>query len=201
MSVTSDGVGMGCQELTSKRYISDGFCTSVRPITERVCGGLCLPLDSMPWYAEYVKVWSRTKVAEWRCVDDQAKRRTVTLVCENGDTRRYTIRVVTGCRCKEFNRAHNQSPVESRRVDAVDSLADSLVVDDDEDDEDDEVAAKQTIEVASTPSSFKRRDRQPPRRQRRPSGAAKKTNYWPESPELVTSSPVTSQISPVRSDV
>lgn len=100
---------MGCQELSSKRYISDGFCTSVRPITERVCGGLCLPI-SMPWYAEYVKVWARTKVAEWRCVDDQTRRRTVTLMCQNGETRSYTIRVVTGCKCKQFSRLHNQSP-------------------------------------------------------------------------------------------
>lgn len=105
----SDDVMMGCQELTSKRYISDGFCTSVKPITERVCGGLCLPV-SMPWYAEYVKVWARTKVAEWRCVDDQTRRRAVTLMCENGETRSYTIRVVTGCKCKQFSRLHNQSP-------------------------------------------------------------------------------------------
>jgi len=184
---------MGCQELTSKRYISDGFCTSVRPITERVCGGLCLPIDSMPWYAEYVKVWARTKVAEWRCVDDETKRRTVTLACENGDTRRYTIRVVTGCRCKQFSRVHNQSPVDSRRD--HDSLADSLVVEEDDDDVDQvgddlvDDATRLTVDAASvtTLTSSRRRDRQPPRiRQRRPpsSGVAKKSNYSPASPDV-----------------
>ena len=34
---------MGCRELRSTKYISDGQCTSVQPIKELVCAGECLP--------------------------------------------------------------------------------------------------------------------------------------------------------------
>ena len=68
---------MGCAELRSKRYISDGYCTSIRPISELVCMGHCLPVDRLPWYAELVKVWSRNKVLNYKCVEDTVKRKKV----------------------------------------------------------------------------------------------------------------------------
>jgi len=45
-----------CHELRSVRYLSDGFCTSVRPVVDVVCTGNCLPIRQLPWYAEFIKV-------------------------------------------------------------------------------------------------------------------------------------------------
>lgn len=61
--VSTEDMSYGCKELRSKRYISDGFCTATKPITEVVCTGSCLPASLLPWYAEYVKLWARTKVS------------------------------------------------------------------------------------------------------------------------------------------
>lgn len=102
-------IQVGCKELRSKRFISDGFCTSVKPITEVVCTGHCLPIRDLPWYAEFIKVWARTKVMEWRCVEDVVRRRRVTLMCENGESRTYRIKVVKSCKCKRYMRLQNQS--------------------------------------------------------------------------------------------
>ena len=100
---------VGCKELRSKRYISDGFCTSVKPVTEVVCTGHCLPIRELPWYAEFIKVWARTKLLEWRCVDDVIRRRRVQLLCENGETRSYKIKVVKSCKCKRYGKGQNRS--------------------------------------------------------------------------------------------
>ena len=105
----SDDIQVGCKELRSKRYISDGFCTSVKPITELVCTGHCLPIRNLPWYAEFIKVWARTKVLEWRCVEDDIRRKRVVLQCENGETRSYRIKVVKSCKCKRYLKPQNQS--------------------------------------------------------------------------------------------
>lgn len=102
-----DDMSYGCKELRSKRYISDGFCTATKPITEVVCTGNCLPTSLLPWYGEYVKLWSRTKVLEWRCVEDVKKRQKVKLQCENGETRTYEVKVVRSCKCKrQTSRGH-----------------------------------------------------------------------------------------------
>ena len=106
---------MGCKELRSKRYISDGFCTSIKPITEVVCTGHCLPVQELPWYAEFIKVWATTKVLEWRCVEDLVKRKRVNLMCENGESRTYRIKVVKSCKCKRYMRQQNQSLTGSER--------------------------------------------------------------------------------------
>ncbi|XP_071825209.1 uncharacterized protein [Apostichopus japonicus] len=114
-----DDLQMGCTELRSKRYISDGFCTSVRPITEVVCAGECLPLQYLPNYAAYQKTWSREKTREWRCVDDVIRYRNVNLLCQNGEQRKYRIPTVKGCKCKRYNRRHNESdlpPNDSRQA-------------------------------------------------------------------------------------
>lgn len=115
----ADDLQMGCTELRSKRYISDGFCTSVRPITEVVCAGECLPLQYLPNYAAYQKTWSREKTREWRCVDDVIRYRNVNLLCQNGEQRKYRIPTVKGCKCKRYNRRHNESdlpPNDSRQA-------------------------------------------------------------------------------------
>ncbi|XP_072034417.1 sclerostin-like [Amphiura filiformis] len=106
-----DDLQMGCTELRSKRYISDGFCTSIKPITEVVCAGECLPVDNgqLPFYAQYVKVWSREKTREYRCVNDVVRQKRVHLICDNNERRTYRIRTVRSCKCKKYNREHNRS--------------------------------------------------------------------------------------------
>lgn len=103
-------VQWGCKEIRSKKYISDGFCTSIKPITEVVCTGHCLPIDQLPWYAEFIKVWAKNKALEFRCVEDVKRRKRVTLMCENGETRMYRIKVVKSCKCKRYTREENRSP-------------------------------------------------------------------------------------------
>ncbi|XP_013405543.1 sclerostin [Lingula anatina] len=121
----------GCKELRSKKYISDGFCTSIRPVTEVICTGHCLPVQQLPWYAEFVKVWSRIKTLEYRCVEDEKRRRRVRLMCENGEIRVYQIKIVKSCKCKRYVREHNRSKLRSRRhnddADDVDYEADDDV--------------------------------------------------------------------------
>ena len=110
-SPIADDLQMGCTELRSKRYISDGFCTSIKPITEVVCAGECLPLDNgqLPFYARYLKVWSREKTKEYRCVNDVVRQKRVHLICDNNERRTYRIRTVRSCKCKRYNREHNKS--------------------------------------------------------------------------------------------
>ena len=107
----TDDLQMGCTELRSKRYISDGFCTSIKPITEVVCAGECLPIDNgqLPFYAQYMKVWSREKTREYRCVNDVVRQKRVSLRCDNGEERTYRIRTVRSCKCKKYNKEHNKS--------------------------------------------------------------------------------------------
>jgi len=99
-----------CKPLKSKRYITDGFCTSIRPVVDFVCTGTCLPIRQLPWYAEFIKVWSHTKTLQYRCVDDVVRHRKVTFACDNGETRSYRIRVVRSCKCKRYMRSQNDSP-------------------------------------------------------------------------------------------
>ena len=99
-----------CKPLKSKRYITDGFCTSIRPVVDFVCTGTCLPIRQLPWYAEFIKVWSHTKTLQYRCVDDVVRHRKVTFACDNGETRSYRIRVVRSCKCKRYMRSQNESP-------------------------------------------------------------------------------------------
>lgn len=102
-------------ELRSKRYITDGFCTSVRPVVDVVCTGSCLPIRELPWYAEFIKVWSRDKTLQYRCVDDDIRRRDVLFACDNGETRSYRIRVVRSCKCKRYVNSQNASSGSSSR--------------------------------------------------------------------------------------
>jgi len=106
----SANVTVECKALRSKRYISDGFCTSLKPVEDLVCTGNCLPIRDLPWYAEFIKVWSAEKSRQYQCVDDLVRHRKVTFVCESGETRTYDIKVVRSCKCKRNHpRNHNQS--------------------------------------------------------------------------------------------
>ncbi|XP_076013209.1 sclerostin domain-containing protein 1-like [Genypterus blacodes] len=104
---------VGCRELRSTKYISDGQCTSVNPIKELVCAGECLPAHLLPnWIGGggYTgRYWSRREAQEWRCVIDRTRTQRIHLECQDGSSRTYKITVVTSCKCKRYSRQHNDS--------------------------------------------------------------------------------------------
>ncbi|XP_049889996.1 sclerostin domain-containing protein 1-like [Epinephelus moara] len=104
---------VGCRELRSTKYISDGQCTSVNPIKELVCAGECLPAHLLPnWIGggSYTgRHWSRRDVQEWRCVIDRTRTQRIRLQCQDGSSRTYKITVVTSCKCKRYSRKLNDS--------------------------------------------------------------------------------------------
>ncbi|KAH9505710.1 Sclerostin domain-containing protein 1 [Bulinus truncatus] len=102
-------IQVGCRELQARRYITDGFCTSFKAINEVVCTGHCLPEKELPWYAEFVKTIARSKLKEWRCVEDRVQKRPISLLCQDGTTRQYTIKVVKSCKCKKQKKKHNKT--------------------------------------------------------------------------------------------
>lgn len=102
-------IQVGCRELQARRYISDGFCTSDKPIKEVVCTGNCLPVKNLPWYAEFVKTVAKPKIKEWQCVEDLVQKKRVTLVCRDGSDKQYTIKVVKSCKCKHMRKKQNQT--------------------------------------------------------------------------------------------
>ncbi|XP_006803447.1 sclerostin domain-containing protein 1-like [Neolamprologus brichardi] len=103
---------VGCRELRSTKYISDGQCTSVNPIKELVCAGECLPAQLLPnWIGRTHtgRYWSRRDAQEWRCVIDRTRTQRIQLQCHDGSTRTYKITVVTSCKCKRYTRQQNDS--------------------------------------------------------------------------------------------
>ncbi|XP_019734261.1 sclerostin domain-containing protein 1a [Hippocampus comes] len=109
---------MGCRELRSTKYISDGHCTSIHPIKELVCAGECLPAQMLHnWIGgthQSKKFWTRHSTAtgsnpDWRCVNDKTRTQRIRLQCQDGSTRTYKITVVTSCKCKRFSRQNNES--------------------------------------------------------------------------------------------
>ncbi|XP_053170890.1 sclerostin domain-containing protein 1a [Scomber japonicus] len=104
---------IGCRELRSTKYISDGHCTSINPIKELVCTGECLPAQMLQnWIggAYGRKFWSRrSSNQDWRCVNDKTRTQRIQLQCHDGSTRTYKITVVTSCKCKRYSRQHNES--------------------------------------------------------------------------------------------
>jgi len=102
-TTSSRGVPRDCRGLRSKRYLSDGFCQTLRPISEVLCSGSCVLDDHEALYPSFVSSWGRAsggRAVEWRCVDDVVRHRRVRLVCENGDVRLYRVRVVRSCACQ-----------------------------------------------------------------------------------------------------
>ncbi|KAL2080498.1 hypothetical protein ACEWY4_024291 [Coilia grayii] len=103
---------VGCRELRSTKYISDGQCTSLSPVKELVCAGECLPAHLLPnWIgASYSgRYWTRRDAQEWRCVTDRTRTQRIRLQCLDGSTRTYKIQAVTACKCKRYSRQHNDS--------------------------------------------------------------------------------------------
>uniref|UniRef100_A0A8C6V0X5 Sclerostin domain containing 1b n=1 Tax=Neogobius melanostomus TaxID=47308 RepID=A0A8C6V0X5_9GOBI len=104
---------VGCRELRSTKYISDGQCTSINPIKELVCAGECLPSHLLPnWIgsaSHSSRYWSRRDTVEWRCVIDRTRTQRIRLQCEDGSSRTYKITVVTSCKCKRYSRQQNDS--------------------------------------------------------------------------------------------
>ncbi|XP_041664543.1 sclerostin domain-containing protein 1-like [Cheilinus undulatus] len=104
---------VGCRELRSTKYISDGQCTSSSPIKELVCAGECLPAHLLPnWIGSATyngRYWSRRDAQEWRCVIDRTRTQRIRLQCQDGYTRTYKITVVTSCKCKRYSRDQNNS--------------------------------------------------------------------------------------------
>ncbi|CAG5957191.1 sclerostin domain-containing protein 1-like [Menidia menidia] len=104
---------VGCRELRSTKYISDGQCTSVNPIKELVCAGECLPAHLLPnWIGSSGysgRYWSRRDAQEWRCVIDRTRTQRIRLQCRDGSSRTYKITVVTSCTCKRYTRQQNDS--------------------------------------------------------------------------------------------
>lgn len=99
---------LGCRELRSTKYISDGQCTSLKAVNELVCAGECLPAHLLPnWIGG--GYWARRDVSEWRCVNEHVRTQRVKLWCRDGSTRTYKIAAVTSCTCKRYTRQHNES--------------------------------------------------------------------------------------------
>ncbi|XP_072547754.1 sclerostin domain-containing protein 1a [Salminus brasiliensis] len=111
---------VGCRELRSTKYISDGQCTSISPIKELVCAGECLPAQMLPnWIGGHGrKSWNRRSSSnhDWRCVNDKSRTQRIQLQCQDGSTRTYKIAVVTGCKCKRYLRQHNESGNKSESI-------------------------------------------------------------------------------------
>nr|CAD7402914.1 unnamed protein product [Timema poppensis] len=113
------GLELGCRELRSKRYISDGMCTTPRPISEVVCADWCIMPAATPGEGNPVAVlsnyyqesdWRASRrhegrasdgvlLEKWRCVDGASRRRRVKLLCRDGSRRVYHVRVVKSCKC------------------------------------------------------------------------------------------------------
>ncbi|XP_043114948.1 sclerostin domain-containing protein 1a isoform X1 [Puntigrus tetrazona] len=108
-------IPVGCRELRSTKYISDGQCTSINPVKELVCTGQCLPAQMLPnWIGGYGrKFWNRRNSQDWRCVNDKTRTQRIQLQCQDGSARTYKITVVTSCKCKRYTRQHNESGVKS----------------------------------------------------------------------------------------
>jgi len=79
-----------------------------------------MPIGELPWYAEFIKIWSRQKINQYQCVDDLVRQRKVTFVCQSGETRAYNIKVVRSCMCKRTIRHVNQSTPEDKPTDERD---------------------------------------------------------------------------------
>uniref|UniRef100_A0A1A8F512 Sclerostin domain-containing protein 1 n=2 Tax=Nothobranchius korthausae TaxID=1143690 RepID=A0A1A8F512_9TELE len=120
---TGDRSQIGCRELRSTKYISDGHCTSINPIKELVCAGECLPAQMLEnWIggAHGRKFWSRRNGnQDWRCVNDKTRTQRIQLQCQDGSTRTYKITVVTSCKCKRYSRKHNESGSKFEDSDAL----------------------------------------------------------------------------------
>ncbi|KAK3511904.1 hypothetical protein QTP70_027675 [Hemibagrus guttatus] len=109
---------LGCRELRSTKYISDGQCTSLKAVKELVCAGECLPAHLLPnWIGG--GYWARRDASEWRCVNEHVRTQRVKLWCRDGSTRTYKVAAVTSCTCKRYTRQHNESELKPSSQKAI----------------------------------------------------------------------------------
>lgn len=111
---TSGILNLGCSGIRIRRYVSNGFCTSRRPIRDTICDGDCLPMDQLPFFPEFSKIISRHK-REWRCVADDHRSKKVTVICNDGTKRKYRVSIVRSCKCKRYTRKQNQTKPNNRK--------------------------------------------------------------------------------------
>ncbi|XP_050443860.1 uncharacterized protein LOC126847570 [Adelges cooleyi] len=93
---------MNCN-LRSTRHITDGQCTTTRPIVEAVCADRCLVYASTLPFNKRVRPSYLTKtqqVEALHCVNGDTKMLRVQLQCQDGAMLNNIIKVVTSCRCK-----------------------------------------------------------------------------------------------------
>ena len=147
---TFDAADVQCNGLQSKRYINDGFCRTLKPISETLCTGFCVPPRAIPDYSEFVRAWSSTRRKQQaagpssspdrrsqsedgepmtltggsagralghRCVDGVVRNQRVRLVCDNGDTKVYRVRVVKSCACSSSSSGSSSSSNHNSRGD------------------------------------------------------------------------------------
>lgn len=111
---TSGILNLGCTGIRFRRYVSNGFCTSRRPLRDMICDGDCLPMDQLPFFPNFSKIISRHK-REWRCVADDRRTKKVKLICNDGTMRKYRVSVVRSCKCKRYTRKQNQTRPNSKK--------------------------------------------------------------------------------------
>ncbi|XP_067021364.1 sclerostin domain-containing protein 1-like [Acropora muricata] len=111
---TSGILNLGCTGIRFRRYVSNGFCTSRRPLRDMICDGDCLPMDQLPFFPNFSKIISRHK-REWRCVADDRRTKKVKLICNDGTMRKYRVSVVRSCKCKRYTRKQNQTRPNSEK--------------------------------------------------------------------------------------
>lgn len=107
-------LNLGCTGIRFRRYVSNGFCTSRRPLRDMICDGDCLPMDQLPFFPNFSKIISRHK-REWRCVADDRRTKKVKLICNDGTMRKYRVSVVRSCKCKRYTRKQNQTRPNSEK--------------------------------------------------------------------------------------
>lgn len=111
---TSGILNLGCTGIRFRRYVSNGFCTSRRPLRDMICDGDCLPMDQLPFFPNFSKIISRHK-REWRCVADDRRTKKVKLICNDGTMRKYRVSVVRSCKCKRYTHKQNQTRPNSKK--------------------------------------------------------------------------------------
>ncbi|XP_049842598.1 sclerostin domain-containing protein 1-like [Schistocerca gregaria] len=98
-----------CPSLRSKRFISDGLCSSPYPVHEVVCA------DRAPSHGRRRKQQQQQSQAvpaqreRQRCVEGATRRRRVELLCQDGSRRFYHVRLVKSCRPRS-QRRHRRPP-------------------------------------------------------------------------------------------
>ncbi|XP_075231158.1 sclerostin domain-containing protein 1-like [Lycorma delicatula] len=107
-------IGILSQEscrLRSKRFVSNGLCTSPKPIGEVVCAESCtMPAGTRSPYLFHLNSLrkrrstnksgqKRRDTTKWKCIEASVRKKRVKLLCHDGTIRGYVLRLVTSCQC------------------------------------------------------------------------------------------------------